>query len=276
MIETEEPTPYAFFVGDEKKEVEVTASVSDAMNDLKDTKYNSETVLPLIYKPEAMFRVRPVTRASATLEGHADAILSVTFSPDGKSLATGGGDNTVRIWDIFTEMPGYTMTGHTHWVQCVRYSPDCEKVASGGMDKTVRIWNPKTGEAIGTPLRGHKKYVTSLSWEPMHKNINCKRVASASNDGSVKVWNVATGGVEMSFTGHSDEVTHVIWGGEGLIYSASKDRTIKVWSAVKGVCVRTLTGHAHWVNTLALSTEYVLRSACYDHTNREFNSKKEM
>lgn len=107
------------------------------MKDLPGHKFNPEIVLPLIYKPEAMFRVRPVTRASATLEGHADAILSVTFSPDGKQLATGSGDNTVRIWDIFTETPLYTMKGHSHWVQYVSFSPDCLKLASGGMDKEI-------------------------------------------------------------------------------------------------------------------------------------------
>jgi len=46
--------------------------------------FNSETVLSLVYKPEATFKVRPITRASATLEGHAESILSVNFSPDGK------------------------------------------------------------------------------------------------------------------------------------------------------------------------------------------------
>ena len=64
--------------------------------------FNSETVLNLVYKPEASFKVRPITRASATLEGHAESILAVQFSPDGKQLATGTGDNTVRVWDLFT------------------------------------------------------------------------------------------------------------------------------------------------------------------------------
>lgn len=60
---------------------------------------------------------------------------------------------------------------------------------------------------------------------------------------------------------HTDIVTKVIWGGEGLIYSASRDTTIKVWNAKKLEFARDLTGHAHWVNTLALSTDYVLRTS---------------
>ncbi len=84
LLVNEEPAPYAFFAGNEKTEVEVIASIKDSLKNLPDTEFNAETVLPLIYKPEAMFRVRPVTRASATLQGHAEAILVCRFSPDGK------------------------------------------------------------------------------------------------------------------------------------------------------------------------------------------------
>jgi ribosome assembly protein 4 len=107
-------------------------------------------------------------------------------------------------------------------------------------------------------------------------NINCKRLCSSSHDKVIIIWNAIGFTILASLAGHTDEVTKVIWGGEGLIYSASKDRTIKVWSANKGKIVRSLNGHAHWVNTLALSTDYVLRSSCYDHKNKEFDSKKEM
>lgn len=98
------------------------------------TKVNRETVIPLTYKPEAMFRIRPITRASSTLEGHSEAILSVAFSPDGKCLASGSGDTTVRVWDLLTETPLHTCSGHKHWVLFVSFSPDCRKIASGGMD----------------------------------------------------------------------------------------------------------------------------------------------
>jgi ribosome assembly protein 4 len=100
----------------------------------------------LVYKPEAMFRIRPVTRASSTLEGHTEAVLSVAFSPDGKALASGSGDTTVRIWDLTTETPVHTCEGHKHWVLFVSFSPDCTKIASGGMDHNILIWNAETGQ----------------------------------------------------------------------------------------------------------------------------------
>ena len=75
--------------------------------------HSNETVLPLTYKPEAMFRIRPITRASSTLEGHSEAVLSVAFSPDGSMLASGSGDCTVRVWDLNTETPLFTCGGES-------------------------------------------------------------------------------------------------------------------------------------------------------------------
>jgi ribosome assembly protein 4 len=92
LLENEEKLPYALYIGDDANQSEVNSTILDAVKDLPNCKYNTETTIPVIYKPEAMFRVRPITRASTTLEGHKEAILATTFSPDGKNLATAGGD----------------------------------------------------------------------------------------------------------------------------------------------------------------------------------------
>lgn len=65
-----------------------------------------------MYKPQAIFRVRPVTRCAGTLDGHSEAVLIVQFSPDSEVLATGGGDGLVRIWDIHTLTPTETLKMH--------------------------------------------------------------------------------------------------------------------------------------------------------------------
>jgi ribosome assembly protein 4 len=129
-----------------------------------------------------MFRITPITRASSTLEGHTEAVLNVAFSPDGKALASGSGDTTVRIWDLQTETPMFTCEGHKHWVLFVSFSPDCSKIASGGMDHNIIIWNAENGEQHGKPLKGHKNFITSMSWEPMIASQESRRMASSSKD----------------------------------------------------------------------------------------------
>jgi len=99
----------------------------------------------------------------------------------------------------------------------------------------------------------------------MHNNINCSLIVSSSHDGDIRIWNSKSLACDKILTGHTDEVTKVIWGGEGLIFSASKDRTIWAWNASTGKVMWSLEGHGHWVNTLALSTDYVLWTSCFDH-----------
>lgn len=65
----------------------------------------------------------------------------------------------------------------------------------------------------------------------LSRNPECRYVASSSKDGSVRVWDTTVGRCERILTGHTQSVTCLRWGGDGLLYSASQDRTIKVWRA---------------------------------------------
>ncbi|XP_076183363.1 notchless protein homolog 1 isoform X1 [Ptiloglossa arizonensis] len=253
LLQHEESIPFAFYVND----IEVTDSLE---NNIDEHFCTSEDVIEIVYQPLAIFKVRAVTRCTGSLEGHKEAVISVAFSPDGTCLASGSGDTTVRFWDIYTQTPHFTCEGHKHWVLYISWSPCGSKLASACKNGMILLWNPKTGEQIGRAMTGHKMWVTSLCWEPFHKNPECQYLVSASKDCDLRVWDTKRAQTVRILSGHTKSVTCVKWGGSGLIYSASQDRTIKVWRAEDGILCRTLEGHAHWVNTLALNVDYVLRT----------------
>lgn len=258
LLTNEEKVPYTFFV----KETEITDTLSKALD--KDTLEQSEEVLDIIYQPQAIFRVRPVTRCTSSIEGHAEAVISVGFSPDGRYLASGSGDTTVRFWDIYTETPQFTCKAHKHWVLCITWSPDGKKLASGCKNSQICIWDPSTGLQTGKTLTGHRQWITWLAWKPLHLDPECRFLASSSKDGTVRLWDTLLSTCTLILSSHLQSVTCVKWGGTNLLYTASQDRTVKVWRAEDGVLCRTLQGHGHWVNILALSTDYVMRTGAFD------------
>lgn len=272
LLRNEDHSPYLFFINDD----EILESVQQTLGA---NKLDAENVLDIVFQPQAVFRVRPVTRCTSSMPGHAEAVVSLAFSPDSLHLASGSGDTTLRLWDLTTETPHHTCTGHRNWVLCVAWSPDSLKVASADKVGEIRVWCPNTGNLLGRPLIGHKKWISCLSWEPYHKNPECRYLASAGNDNDVRIWDVVLGTCIKVIAGHTGPVTAVRWGGADLLYTSSRDRTIKMWRAKDGVLCKTFTGHAHWVNNLALNTDYVLRTGPFNPVIDKYKSvsdKKEL
>ena len=92
-----------------------------------------------------------------TLRGHSDAVNSVSFSPDGRILASGSSDRSVKLWDVESGEVIHLLRGHYNWVNSVSFSPDGTKVASGSWDKTVKLWDVTSGECLQT-LEGHSDH----------------------------------------------------------------------------------------------------------------------
>jgi ribosome assembly protein 4 len=190
LLGNEEQLPYTFYVND----VEVGGSIKETLESLQSTsKMSFEDTLHISYQPLSLFRVRPVTRCVETMPGHTDAVLHVSYSPDGRKLASGGGDMAVRFWNVITHMPVHTCTGHRHHVLCTAWAPSGAYFVSADRAGEIRVWNPDTGEQRGPALRGHSKWITSLSFEPFHCDPTCTRLASSSKDNSIKVWDTITG-----------------------------------------------------------------------------------
>ena len=113
--------------------------------------------------------------------------MNVAFSPDYHRLATGGEENTVKIWDVETGKELQTLRGHNGDVYTVAFSPDTDGrwVASAGEDCAVNVWDSHTGKLIRS-LRGHTGLVSSIAF-----SRDGRRLISGSRDHTVKVWETA-------------------------------------------------------------------------------------
>ena len=199
-----------------------------------------------VYGPEALSGQESLL--TKTLKGNSRIIYSVAFSPDGKYIASGGVDNTLRLWSLADGSAAKSFAGHKNFVNSVAFSPDGKKLVSAGEDGAVKIWNAEDGSCLNT-LKGHKDSVSSAVFFP-----DGESVASGSTDGTVKLWRTASGTLYKTIKGHSSYIYSVAVSPDGkTIASGSADRTVKIWDAETGARKITLEGHSGAVNSAAFS-----------------------
>ncbi|KIM89364.1 hypothetical protein PILCRDRAFT_60971, partial [Piloderma croceum F 1598] len=116
-----------------------------------------------------------------------NGFYSVTFSPDGRHIASGSSDNTIMVWDAQTgNIISGPFKGHTSGIYSVAFSPDSVHVILGSADNTIIIWDAQTGNVISGPFLGHTESIKSVTFSP-----DSRHIVSGSSDDTIRVWELA-------------------------------------------------------------------------------------
>ncbi len=213
-------------------------------------------------------------RCDRTFWGHSNWILSIAFNPDGKTIASGSRDKTIKIWDLKTGKEIRTLWGHHNWVWSVNYSPDGKVLVSGSGDKTIKIWQIPSGKIIRN-LTDHTGpiYATAVSSDGL-------TIASGSGDKSIKIWQIGQSEPIHTLTRHLFWIRCVAISPDGqFLASGGLDNNIHLWHIETGKWIRTFTGHSNWIRCIAFSPNgKTLASGSYDKTIKlwDLNSGKEI
>ena len=172
----------------------------------------------------------------AVLEGHKDLISSMSFAPDGATLASGSYDETIRLWDVASGEVVAILEGYNEPVHSVSYSPNGAIIASGGRDNTVWLWDVASGQ-LKAVLEGHKEWISSMSFAPDGATL-----ASGSYDETIRLWDVASGQLKAVLEGHKDwSISSMSFSPDGAsLASGSWDSTVRLWDVDSGQTQNTL------------------------------------
>ena len=270
------------------------------------------TVLPLVpaatgWRPPAATKSSkfgmPLTATNFSLsKGHKGSLNTVTFSPDGKTLASCGQDDTIKVWDVDPRGEGrlhFSLAsarrgGHTADVTGLAFSPDGKRLVSSSLDKTVKVWNLADRKLVmnlpAHPVALVAGFVANAApplplspWPAIVdgacdslRRFSCvacgpdgRYIASACYDGRVMLWDAHTG---ISLNHLDGSCADTIWSvafdpDSRFLAAASKDKTVRIWDLDSGRQLHTLQGHANAAVDVAFSPDGKrLASASADHT----------
>jgi WD40 repeat protein len=179
----------------------------------------------------------------------------VSFSPDGRTLALGGDDGTVRLWDMPAAHERMVLRhGHADGVRSLAYSPDGRLLVSSSQEGRVVLWDATRGAKLRTLLTDRPNPVRSVVFSPDGRTIGIGEIAWGPQE--IILLDTETGAVRTRLAGHKLGVNALAFSPDGrVLATAGVDRCIKLWDVATGQELKTLKDRVGWVKSVAFSPD---------------------
>ena len=160
---------------------------------------------------------------------------SISWGPDRRTLASGGSDPTICLWDAESRSARAARQGHSAAVNGPTFTPDNRSLLNGSHDGTLRLWDVGSGELLRI-LQGYAASLFDVDWSP-----DGTQLASAGSDNVVTLWEMERSTPPKVLRGHCGVVYAVAWSPDGCrLASCGDDGAITIWELERGEHVRTL------------------------------------
>jgi WD40 repeat protein len=180
-----------------------------------------------------------------------DSVLCLAVSVDGKHIAAGGCDRTVRVWEYPSYKLEQSIENHADWVLGVAFSPDGKHLLTCSRDKTAKVWDLSAKESVLT-FPDHQQPVFGVGVK-----ADGKTAFSAGIDKQLRMWNATGEGKQIKVLGnHGDDILKIVQHPTmPIMVTTSADKTVKVWNPETGANTKTLTGLNDHVFAAAISPD---------------------